>query len=574
MPWRNWLIRFRNRRVRQFVAGTDRSIEIQRQVLFDKLRRHAASDFGRQAGFDRIRSVADFRRLPITTYEDYRPFVERVKLGETSAMFGPGTEVLMFSMTSGTTGQAKFIPITREFVDEYRRGWNMWGTGVFRDHGPLLKQWSMQLTSDWQKSHTEGGIPCGSISGLASEMAPWVSRVVFLNMRPLMKISDPAAKHYTALRLAMAEPDLGSLITANPSTLVELAKFADQQRVDLIRDIHDGTLSDAFDIPAATRQALRRRLRACPQRAHDLERLAAKNAGLWPRDYWPKMRLLSVWTGGSVGAYLPQLRELYGDLPVRDHGLSASEGRMTIPLADNTSAGLLDYTSQYFEFIPEAEHGQPHPTVLEAHELSAGQRYYILLTTSSGFYRYDIFDLVECVGFQGQTPLLRFLNKGSHFSSITGEKISEFQAADAVKHAFQSLGLSFGPFTIAPRWGDPPGYALLLEPGPHVPRQQELAARIDEQLGRMNIEYRERLESQRLRRLVVQPVPEGTWELFRAKQLSRGGSLEQYKHPCLTNDLEFIAKLEELVKQAPGALIAATHRRSQPYTAIRGVPSV
>src|SRR5207248_10587587 len=111
-----------------------------------------------------------------------------------SAMFGPGTQVLMFSMTSGTTGESKFIPITREFVEEYRRGWNLWGTCVFCDHRALLRRWSVQLTSDWRKFHTDAGIPCGSISGLASETARLISRVVFMNLRPLMKINDPDRK--------------------------------------------------------------------------------------------------------------------------------------------------------------------------------------------------------------------------------------------------------------------------------------------------------------------------------------------------------------------------------------------
>ncbi len=561
MPWRNWVIRARYRHVERFVAGTSRSFAAQRQILFDKLRRNADSDFGRQFGLGSIRSLADFRRLSISTYEDYRPYVERVKNGKISAMFGPGTQVLMFSITSGTTSQSKFIPITREFVAEYRRGWNLWGSAVFFDHRPLLDLWSVQLASDWRKFYTDGRIPCGSISGLAAEMSPWVSRVVFLNTRPLTKIEDPIAKHYVSLRLALPRRDIGSLITANPSTLVELAKIADRDRELLIRDIYQGTLSDKYDVPDQVRRALRRRLRPDRPRARELEQIVERTGKLLPRDYWPQMQLLSVWTGGSVGAYLPSLREVYGDLPLRDHGLSASEGRMTIPLEDNTSAGVLDYTSQYFEFIPEAEHGRPNPIVLEAHELEIGQRYFIVLTTSSGFYRYDIFDLVECTGYQGQAPLLKFLNKGSHFSSITGEKLSEHQVADSVRKAMEEMDVGLGLFTMAPRWDDPPGYVLLLERGLPIERHRELAARVDRHIGRMNVEYRERLTSHRLRPLEVHTVPEGAWEVFRAQRLRRGGSLEQYKHPCLTNDLEFIRQLEAMVKDAASA--ALLRRRPQ-----------
>ena len=104
-----------------------------------------------------------------------------------------------------TTGTPKFIPITREFVTEYRRGWNLWGMRALADHRRLLGRKSLQICSDWHKSHTEGGIPCGSISGLAAEMAPWISRVIFLNLRQITKITDPLAKHYATLRLTLPQ---------------------------------------------------------------------------------------------------------------------------------------------------------------------------------------------------------------------------------------------------------------------------------------------------------------------------------------------------------------------------------
>jgi hypothetical protein len=256
--------------------------------------------------------------------------------------------------------------------------------------------------------------------------------------------------------------------------------------------------------------------------------------------------MLSVWIGGSVGAYLPQLRQYYGDLPVRDHGLSASEGRMTIPLEDNSSAGVLEYSSQYFEFIPESEHGKPNATVLEAHELQPGHKYYVLLTTSSGFYRYDIFDLVECVGFMGQAPLLKFLNKGSHFSNITGEKLSEFQVVEAVRAALAEIGRSLDVFTVAPEWGDPPGYVLLHE-ARGADRGDELADRVDAHLARLNCEYAQRLQTGRLRPLAARAVTASAWEAYRGRRMARpGASLEQYKHPCLVGDVGFAARLAEL----------------------------
>src|SRR5262249_57759000 len=96
------------------------------------------------------------------------------------------------------------------------------------------------------------------------------------------------------------------------------------------------------------------------------------------------------WTGGSVGYYLRQYPRYFGSMLVRDVGLIASEGRMTIPFEDGTPSGMLDIASHYFEFIPEEEGDQPNPTVLEAHELREGKTYYILLPTAYRLYRYNL----------------------------------------------------------------------------------------------------------------------------------------------------------------------------------------
>jgi hypothetical protein len=118
---------------------------------------------------------------------------------------------------------------------------------------------------------------------------------------------------------------------------------------------------------------------------------------------------------------------------------------------------------------------------------------------------------------------------------------------EAVRRTFTELGHDFGLFTIAPRWGDPPRYELLIEPGVYMRRHADLAARIDQYLCRQNMEYAERLQSGRLRPLAIRVVPEGTWDVFRAQRLRRGGTMEQYKHPCLSNDVNFTQKLFDLL---------------------------
>ncbi len=532
--------------VHRFLAGTRHASQVQRDVLLQKIRRHAESQFGREHGFADIRTVADFRRqVPVASYEYYRPYVERVKRGDLNAMFGAGTEVLMFSMTSGTTGESKYIPITNDFFREYRKSWNIWGARVFWHHKDLLWKPTLQFSSDWQQFRTEGGIPCGNVSGLAAETRPWLTRPLFILPAVLNKIHDTASKQYVALRLALPTRHIGMVVTANPLTLLNLARLADAQRESLIRDIHDGTLSTRFEIPDEVRRALRRRLSRCqPRRARQLEKLVERTGHLYPRDFWPGMSVLAVWTGGSVGSYLPKVREYYGSAVLRDHGLSASEGRMTTPFEDGQSAGFLDYISHYFEFIPEEEHDHPKPTVLECHQLEEGKDYYILPTTSNGLYRYDIHDVVRCVGYRGQCPQLEFISKGAHFSSLAGEKLSEFQVVRGVHAALQDVGLSMEHFVLAPTTGDPPKYVLLIETRLEAAAERNLARQVDVRLSEMNVEYEDRLQSKRLQSVSIGCVPAGTWTALRKKRLAKpGASSEQYKHPFLASDPAFIDQL-------------------------------
>lgn len=566
------ILHLRRRTAQRFHAATHRARSLQREVLDEKLSRHADSDFGRVHRFREIRSPADFRRrVPLTDYSYFEPYIERVKEGETQALFGSGTKLLMMALTSGTTDRPKFIPITEQFLREYRHGWYVWGAHLYDDHPRMRDAHILQLASDWEQFRTAGGVPCGNISGLASQTQSAVTKVVYAVPPAVTKIPDSTAKSYTALRLAITRRCMGMALTANPSTLILLAQLGDQMKEHLVRDLADGTLTAAVEVPTSVRERLARRIRRRQRaRARELEAVINRTGRLYPKDYWPTLALLAVWTGGSVGPYLRELPRYFGDIPVRDHGLSASEGRMTLPFEDFTCAGVLDVTSHYYEFIPQVEHGSADPTVLEAHQLVEGRNYFILLTTSSGLYRYDIHDLVRCVGFEGEAPVLEFLNKGDYFSSVTGEKLSEFQVVDAVRRSLNELGVTLGTFTAAPVWDDPPHYVLLAEEsafnmarrsdtgrpiasrdsadvpppnrvdGSHPHRFAEV---LDRHLQAMNMEYANRRETRRLGPIRLHLLPTGTWHRYRDQRLAHGGSLEQYKHPCLVSDLEFVAKL-------------------------------
>lgn len=530
----------------QFAAACRRPRETQQQLLMQILARQADTDFGREHGFNTIRTLADYRRqLPIRGYDGFEPYLARVRRGETRALLAD-ERVLMFALTSGTTAARKTIPITERYLADYRRGWNRWGLRALLDHQRISCSPILQVAGDPEEYRTEAGIPCGSLSGLTVRMQKRIIRFLYTFPAAASAIRDHEAKQYVALRFSLARP-VGMIVAPNPSTLAALARVLNDRKEDLLRDLRDGTLTTKLAIPPEVRSELAPRLKKKPARAQALDAVAGKTGELWPRDVWhPSRMLLGVWTGGSVGPYLRQLTDFYGETYVRDLGLLASEGRMSIPLVDGTKSGVLDVTTHYFEFVPESEIDSPQPTVLEAHQVEEGRNYYLVPTTAAGLYRYDLRDLVRVTGFYGHTPLIEFLGKGSQIASLTGEKLSEYQVTHAVAEEFTRQILQLPVYSLAPCWDDrQPYYALFVETGAcDTGRIGELLAAIDANLSRGNDEYRGKRASGRLGPIQVVWLAPGTWAEWDRKRLAgTGGSADQYKHPCLINDPEIAREL-------------------------------
>src|SRR5262249_8070388 len=171
-----------------------------------------------------------------------------------------------------------------------------------------------------------------------------------------------------------------------------------------------------------------------PARARALAAARARRGRLCPADYWPSLKLAGCWLGGSMGHFVPRLREWCAeDIPLRDCGYMASEGIFSIPQANGSLDGLPALHAVFFEFLAEHDFGKPDAPALLAHELESGQNYHVVVTTTGGLYRYAMNDVVRVVGRQQATPLIRFLYKGSHVQNLQGEMMTVEHVAAAMK---------------------------------------------------------------------------------------------------------------------------------------------
>jgi len=531
---------------RRFDQATSDLRQVQERVLLAKVARNADSDFGRQHDFAHIDSVEDFRRrVPVCDYEYLRPYIDLVRDGQPNALFGPDEQVLMFALTSGTTDEPKHIPITRSFLEEYRAGWHIWGWGVYRDHRLAFEGSLLNIVSQLDENRTACGIPCGAVSGLMAQMQPLIVRGFYAIPAIVNCVQEPESKYYLTLRLCLTR-NVTFCCTPNPSTLLRLSEIGNERAEDLIRDIEQGGLSERCSVPGPVRDRLRRRLRPRPRRARRLAQLLHRRGRLLPRDYWPGLQVLAVWKGGTVSLYLPRLAEAFGPVPTRDIGLIASEGRMSIPLSNEGSAGVLDLLHQFFEFIPEGEADSPHPHTLLPHQVQVGGRYYLVMTTSGGCYRYHITDHVQVVDRYRETPVIEFLNKGEHISSLTGEKLTENQVVRALQVMQQRLGLPpTEQVTLTPVWADPPYYALLVADGSMSPTcLATLLAGLERELCLSNVEYAQKRKSGRLGPPRLRVVRSRQFAAVLNERPSRLRTPEQQKHVFLVPDVDYHQRFE------------------------------
>jgi hypothetical protein len=513
----------------RFLGALGRVRAEQQRALSRALQLVSDSDFGRRHDLHAVHTLGDLKRaVPLTSYEDYRPYIDRAADGRADALFSRGQRILMFATTSGTTARPKLIPVTEAFIRDYRRGWNTFGLKLLSDHPRAILRPILQCSGRYDAGVTPAGIPYGAITGLLALSQKRIVRRFYVGRPEIGCLEPPSARYYALMRLGMAR-DVSFAVTANPATLIQMARTADEHSEALIRDLRDGTLSGQIVSDPELCRRLSEGLRPDPERAGQLARLRDTHGALRPRDYWG-LEFLACWTGGSMGHYLQRLADWWGPVPVRDIGLLASEGRVTIPLDDNTAVGVLDVTSGAFEFIPVEHFGAQQPETLSPLELEAGHDYIVVLTNTSGLVRYRLDDVVRAHGPLDEAPLLEFLYRAGRVASVAGEKLTENQVVAAVRAACRELSIPDFDFLMAPQWADPPYYRL------SCPRADDagLAAAVERGLLDQNEEYASRRKSNRLGPLQVRPLSvESLVAMDKRLVAERGSSAEQYKRPCL-----------------------------------------
>jgi hypothetical protein len=523
---------------RRFFRSAKDLFALQEKVLLKKIRRNADSEFGKRYGFEAIRSIPDFQRaLPLSEYDFFEPYIERMKRGETWALLGSKERLLMFALTSGTTGSSKYIPVTRNFLEEYREGAFFWASHLAKEFKDLRNGRILPIFSPLEEERSPSGLPCGAISGLIARMQGRLIESAYAAPFEASRFAVPQERHYAFLRSA-AEKNVTMIITANPSTLLSFAKTLEENTEELLQDLSEGTLrGKTAPFPLAKD----------PKRSEEVARIFREKGIVKPKDLWPELQVLACWKGGTLFHYLKELPEHYGSTLVKDIGLLASEGRFSFPIFPNSDEGLLDVFHHFLEFIPESEEDLDRPETLLVYELEKGKRYFMVITTSSGLYRYKLHDLIEVKDFYKGIPTIVFLNKGRHIGSLTGEKLTEHQVLTAVQNTAHRFHIQLSHFRAFPRF-EPKGphYLLVVEKGEgRIAHPGHFTEILDEELRKLNVEYAGKRLSGRLGEPVLEWAKKGVFS-DRHKNSHRP---EQYKPVYLSPDPEMWREFEKFFEK-------------------------
>ena len=462
----------------------------QRAVLADLLAHNADTEFGRQHGFDRIRTMDEFRKaVPIRDYAGLSSWINRMATGVPGVL--TSDEPVVYFTSSGSTGEHKKIPVTERFMrttffpffyaawaplaEHFPEAVDRPDTMLNLKHDPVP---NVATTASGRPHLGASQVDFGAAFGepLSAEpgtAAPWAVLPAGVDA------GDHLEKAYLRLRLAVAG-DVRGIIGINPATVAALPFQLREWWPRIVKEIHDGTVGGHASCPPD------------PTRARELERLER----VLPANIWPNLRSVFCWTSGLATLYLPRLSEELGaGVSVLPAPVAASEGPVAVTLDRHGCAGSPVVTAAVYEFVPADEEIGEDSATLELPDLVVGQEYHVIISHVGGLYRYALGDVVRVVDTDGGVPRLAYAGRGG-LSNVHGERLREAQVVRALGTALRAGGLEVRNATCRVRADtgiEPARYEFACAPWqPWSDAESErLAVRLDAELAAESPGYRQ-----------------------------------------------------------------------------------
>lgn len=486
-----------NSRLRELDLYSTQAERLQTDVMLRLMARAAQTEWGRAHGFAGVRTYEDFAATsPINSYDDLKGYVERMVHGESDVLWRG--RVTHFAKSSGTTSdRSKFLPVSKD---------------ALRD------------------THYRGGQDCVAC---------------YLRQNPESRILDGRALILGGSRSVADSTkesmvgDLSAILIENISPLVNLIRVPkkttallpdfEEKRDRIAREAIGKNVSNLSGVPSWMLSVMNRVLEISGK-----ENLT---------EVWPN---LEMFFHGGV-AFTPY-RELYHRLIPSEkmhymETYNASEGFFGVQTdaGDPAMSLMIDY-GVFYEFIPLDELDKDNPQVLPLWAVETGRNYAMVISTSSGMWRYLIGDTVR---FTSCNPY-KFVITGrtKSFINAFGEEVIVDNAEKALHEACQKTGAEVLEYTAAPIYMDASGHCRhqwVVEFTKEPADEAQFAQILDEALQRINSDY----EAKRYKNITLQPLQlvKARKGLFHDWLESKGRLGGQHKVPRLSNSRQHIEEL-------------------------------
>ena len=488
------LFSLRRRELDRYQSQAER---LQMQVLGRLLQKAEATEWGREHDFAEVSTYQQFANTsPVNTYEDLKHFIDRMRQGEADVLW-PG-KVRWYAKSSGTTNdKSKFIPVSKDGLKD---------------------------------THYAGG----------RDAVAW-----YLGNNPKSRIFDGKAlilggshaPNYNVRKSLVG--DLSAILIENINPLVNLVRVPKKETAlladfELKRDriAHEAVKENVTNLSGVPSWMLSVMNRV-------LEITGKDNLS----EVWPNLEMF-FHGGVAFTPYREQYRKLIPSANMHYmETYNASEGFFGIQNdpSDLSMSLMVDY-GVFYEFIPMEEIERPNPQVLPLWGVETGRNYAMVISTSSGLWRYMIGDTVR---FTSTNPY-KFVITGrtKFFINAFGEELIVDNAETGLAEACRQTGAQVLEYTAAPVFMDGEGkcrHQWLVEFAKQPESVDEFARILDETLQKVNSDYEaKRYKDITLQSLELVVARKGLFHDWLASKGKLGG---QHKVPRLSNNRGHIEEM-------------------------------
>ncbi|MGB5942365.1 MAG: GH3 auxin-responsive promoter family protein [Leeuwenhoekiella sp.] len=393
---------FLKKRIHQMELFIKYPHDVQHELLQRLLHKARNTEVGKRYNFRDIRNYEDFSRtVPVMTYEDLQPDIERSRLGVPN-IFWP-TTIRWFAQSSGTTNaKSKYIPVSPESLEDCHYAASKDLLCMYLNNNPysqLFTGKSLRLGGS-KKLYENNGTSYGDLSAILIDNMPFWAEFSSTPGNEVSLMSDWEVKMD-----AIVEETIKEKVTS-------LAGVPSWMLVLLNHVLLQTGKQNIFEI-------------------------------------WPDLEV--YFHGGvSFDPYRDQYKKILPRSTYKYYEIyNASEGFFAIQDRNNSSELLLmlDY-GIFYEFITMETFGTPKEKIIPLSEVEVDKNYALIITTNAGLWRYLIGDTIR---FTSVVPhRIRVTGRTKHHINVFGEELIIENAELALQKAASLTKSEIIDYTAGP----------------------------------------------------------------------------------------------------------------------------